>query len=141
MLFIAHSEIGHGATDHITFAGFRPAKVAATHRPRLGADRRLRAVDFLPRRDALRVLAIPYQEHPSHHGAGAADACVVSGAATRFMLRKCAVEPLLRARSSRLLIPLVFGMLVIVPPQSYEQIVDSQNLKASVIRVGSSISI
>ena len=50
---------------------------------------------------------------------------LVSGAATRFMLRKYAVGPLLRARSSRLLVPLVFGMLVIVPPQSYEQIVES----------------
>ena len=50
---------------------------------------------------------------------------LVSGAATRFMLRKYAVGPLLRARSTRLLIPLVFGMLVIVPPQSYEQIVES----------------
>jgi hypothetical protein len=27
MLFIALLEIGHGAKDHITFAGFRPAKV------------------------------------------------------------------------------------------------------------------
>jgi hypothetical protein len=50
---------------------------------------------------------------------------LVSGAATRFMLRKYAIGPLLRARSSRLLIPLVFGMLVIVPPQAYEQIVES----------------
>jgi hypothetical protein len=50
---------------------------------------------------------------------------LVSGAATRFMLRKYAVGPLLRARSSRLLIPLVFGMLVIVPPQAYDQIVES----------------
>ena len=50
---------------------------------------------------------------------------LVSGAATRFMLRKYAVGPLLRARSSRLLIPLAFGMFVIVPPQSYLQIVES----------------
>lgn len=50
---------------------------------------------------------------------------LVSGAATRFMLRKYTVGPLLRARSSRLLIPLVFGMLVIVPPQAYLQIVES----------------
>lgn len=51
---------------------------------------------------------------------------LVSGAATRFMLHKYRVGPLLRARSARLLIPLVFGMLVIVPPQAYEQIVESQ---------------
>ena len=50
---------------------------------------------------------------------------LVWGAATRFMLRKYAAGPLLRARSTRLLIPLVFGMLVIVPPQAYEQIFES----------------
>jgi surface polysaccharide O-acyltransferase-like enzyme len=50
---------------------------------------------------------------------------LVSGAATRFMLRKYPIGALLRARSTRLLIPLVFGMLVIVPPQAYEQIVES----------------
>jgi len=42
-----------------------------------------------------------------------------------FMLRKYAIGPLLRSRSSRLLIPLIFGMLVIVPPQAYDQIVES----------------
>jgi hypothetical protein len=50
---------------------------------------------------------------------------LVSGAATRFMLRKYALGSLLRSRSTRLLIPLIFGMLVIVPPQAYEQIVES----------------
>src|ERR1700680_3752141 len=50
---------------------------------------------------------------------------LVSGAATRFMLGKYAVGPLLRSRSVRLLIPLIFGMLVIVPPQAYDQIVES----------------
>ena len=50
---------------------------------------------------------------------------LVSGAATRFMLRKYAIGPLLRSRSIRLMIPLIFGMLVIVPPQAYEQIVES----------------
>jgi hypothetical protein len=50
---------------------------------------------------------------------------LVSGAATRFMLRKYAIGPLLRSRSFRLLIPLIFGMLVIVPPQAYDQIVES----------------
>ena len=43
---------------------------------------------------------------------------LVSGVATRFMLRKSTLGSLLRARSVRLLIPLVFGMLVIVPPQA-----------------------
>ena len=36
---------------------------------------------------------------------------LVSGVATRFMLRKTAAGALLRSRSWRLLIPLVFGML------------------------------
>jgi hypothetical protein len=50
---------------------------------------------------------------------------LVSGVATRFMLRKYALAPLLRSRSARLLIPLIFGMFVIVPPQAYDQIVES----------------
>jgi hypothetical protein len=50
---------------------------------------------------------------------------LVSGVATRFMLRKTAAGALLRARSSRLLVPLVFGMFVIVPPQAYIQIVEA----------------
>jgi surface polysaccharide O-acyltransferase-like enzyme len=50
---------------------------------------------------------------------------LVSGSATRFMLLKCATGPLLRARSLRLLIPLIFGMVVIVPLQAYDQIVES----------------
>lgn len=50
---------------------------------------------------------------------------LVSGVATRFMLQKSALMPLLRSRSVRLLVPLVFGMLVIVPSQSYLQIVEA----------------
>jgi hypothetical protein len=50
---------------------------------------------------------------------------LVSGAATRFMLAKYTLSPLLRARTGRLLIPLIFGMLMIVPPQTYDQIVES----------------
>jgi hypothetical protein len=50
---------------------------------------------------------------------------LVSGVATRFMLRKVATGALLRSRSSRLLIPLIFGMVVIVPPQAYIQIVEA----------------
>ena len=59
---------------------------------------------------------------------------LVSGAATRFMLRKYAVGPLIRSRSSRLLIPLIFGMLVIVPPQAYDQIVESSRLSRRIPR-------
>jgi len=50
---------------------------------------------------------------------------VVSGVASRFMLGKVPLAAFARARSVRLLIPLIFGMLVIVPPQSYLQIVES----------------
>ena len=50
---------------------------------------------------------------------------LVSGAATRFMLAKFATGSFLRARSVRLLLPLIFGMLVIVPPQAYDQIVEA----------------
>jgi glucan biosynthesis protein C len=48
---------------------------------------------------------------------------LVSGAATSFMLaRSGAVGALLATRAKRLLIPLAFGMLVIVPPQSYFEV-------------------
>ena len=49
---------------------------------------------------------------------------VISGCATRFMLDKMKTGAFLRTRSSRLLIPLVFGMLVVVPPQTYFEIVE-----------------
>lgn len=49
---------------------------------------------------------------------------LVSGAATAFMLKRRSTGELARNRSSRLLIPLVFGMLVIVPPQSYFEVVE-----------------
>jgi len=58
---------------------------------------------------------------------------LVSGVATRFMLRKYPIGPLLRARSVRLLIPLLFGMLVIVPPQAYDQIVESLGYPAGFV--------
>ncbi len=47
---------------------------------------------------------------------------VVSGLATGLMLGR---EGLLRQRARRLLLPLLAGMLVIVPPQSYLQVRDS----------------
>ncbi len=50
---------------------------------------------------------------------------LVAGFATRFMLRKYATGALLQSRTVRLLVPLAFGMLVIVPPQAYLQIVES----------------
>ncbi len=49
---------------------------------------------------------------------------VVSGAATSYMLlRRGANGGLLRERAKRLLLPLLFGVLVIVPPQSYFEVV------------------
>jgi len=49
---------------------------------------------------------------------------LVSGAATRFMLGKYEVGAFARRRSARLLIPLAFGMLVVVPPQSWAEVVE-----------------
>ncbi|NQE65381.1 acyltransferase family protein [Caulobacter sp. RHG1] len=49
---------------------------------------------------------------------------LVSGAATRFLADKSTVGKLTWARISRLLPPLLFAMFVIVPPQSYYQIVE-----------------
>lgn len=49
---------------------------------------------------------------------------MISGVASAFMLKKIRVGTLLKQRSWRLLVPLVFGMLVIVPPQSYFEVVE-----------------
>jgi glucan biosynthesis protein C len=49
---------------------------------------------------------------------------LVSGAATRFMADKTPVGKLTTARIARLLPPLLFAMFVVVPPQSYYQIVE-----------------
>ena len=49
---------------------------------------------------------------------------LVSGAATRFMADKTTVGRLTGARAARLLPPLLFAMFVIVPPQSYYQVVE-----------------
>lgn len=49
---------------------------------------------------------------------------LVSGAATRFMADKMSAGALARSRLARLLPPLVFAMFVIVPPQSYYEIVE-----------------
>jgi hypothetical protein len=47
----------------------------------------------------------------------------ISGVATAFLIGKVP-RGFLRGRSWRLLVPLVFGMLVIVPPQSYYEVVE-----------------
>lgn len=49
---------------------------------------------------------------------------VISGAATRFMMEKVSPGPLARQRSQRLLVPLLFGMLVVVAPQSWAEVVE-----------------
>jgi glucan biosynthesis protein C len=49
---------------------------------------------------------------------------LVSGVATGFLLARQGSARFLGLRSTRLLIPLVFGMLVIVPPQSYLEVVE-----------------
>ena len=48
---------------------------------------------------------------------------LVSGAVTSVMLARRADGAFLRTRSKRLLVPLLFGMLVIVPPQTYVEVV------------------
>jgi glucans biosynthesis protein C len=49
---------------------------------------------------------------------------VVSGAATRFMSERMSPGVLLRSRRVRLVVPLLFGILVIVPPQVFVQVVE-----------------
>jgi surface polysaccharide O-acyltransferase-like enzyme len=49
---------------------------------------------------------------------------LVSGVATGFLLARQGSGGFLKLRSTRLLIPLIFGMLVIVAPQSYLEVVE-----------------
>ncbi|MDP9009607.1 MAG: acyltransferase family protein [Pseudomonadota bacterium] len=49
---------------------------------------------------------------------------LVSGVATGYLLARQGTRHFLGQRSTRLLIPLAFGMLVIVPPQSYLEVVE-----------------
>ncbi|MBB6136308.1 surface polysaccharide O-acyltransferase-like enzyme [Massilia aurea] len=48
----------------------------------------------------------------------------VAGVASHFMLGRLGPRMFLRRRSLRLLVPLLFGMLVIVPPQPYLEVVE-----------------
>ncbi len=50
---------------------------------------------------------------------------LISGVAAGFLARKLATARLVRERSGRLLVPLLFGKLVVVPPQSYFQVVEA----------------
>jgi hypothetical protein len=56
---------------------------------------------------------------------------LVSGVATAYLLERRKAAGFLRSRSVRLLVPLVFGMLVIVPPQSYFEVVEQIQYAAS----------
>jgi glucan biosynthesis protein C len=49
---------------------------------------------------------------------------LVSGVATGYLLDRQGARGFLGSRSVRLLVPLVFGMAVIVPPQSYLEVVE-----------------
>jgi surface polysaccharide O-acyltransferase-like enzyme len=49
---------------------------------------------------------------------------MISGVASSFMLGKISAPAFMRQRSWKLLVPLVFGMLVIVPPQPYFEVVE-----------------
>ena len=52
---------------------------------------------------------------------------MVSGAATSYMLKSGPSLGLLRRRSAQLLLPLVIGMVLVVPPQSYFQVIQKFN--------------
>ncbi|MBT9470714.1 MAG: acyltransferase family protein [Pseudomonadota bacterium] len=58
---------------------------------------------------------------------------LVSGAATRFMADKLSAGGLAKARTARLLPPLLFAVLVIVPPQTYYEIVEKLGYSGSVL--------
>jgi len=56
---------------------------------------------------------------------------LVSGAATRFMADKLSAGGLAKARTARLLPPILLAVFVIVPPQSYYQIVEQLSYTGS----------
>ncbi|MDF2900515.1 MAG: acetyltransferase [Phenylobacterium sp.] len=56
---------------------------------------------------------------------------LVSGAATRFMADKVSAGGLAKARTARLLPPLLLAVFVIVPPQSYYEIVEKLGYSGS----------
>lgn len=56
---------------------------------------------------------------------------VISGAATRFMAARIPAPALAAQRSQRLLIPLAFGMLIVVAPQSWAEVVEKRGYAGS----------
>jgi peptidoglycan/LPS O-acetylase OafA/YrhL len=57
----------------------------------------------------------------------------ISGIATRLMGDKLAVGALATQRSLRLLIPLIFGILIVVPPQSWAEVVEKKGYTGSLV--------
>jgi glucans biosynthesis protein C len=55
---------------------------------------------------------------------------LVSGVATAYIATRMAPGPLARSRTVRLLVPLVFAMLVLIPPQSYFEVVEKAGWQA-----------
>jgi glucan biosynthesis protein C len=49
---------------------------------------------------------------------------LISGVASGFMLTKLSAGKFMRTRSWRLLVPLIFGMVFIVPPQPYFEVIE-----------------
>ena len=58
---------------------------------------------------------------------------LISGVATGYLLDRQGVSGFLGSRSTRLLVPLLFGMAVIVPPQSYLQVVEQAGYAGSYV--------
>lgn len=58
---------------------------------------------------------------------------LIAGAASSFMLAKMNAGRFIRQRSWRLLVPLLFGMLVIVPPQPYFEVVEKVAYQGSYV--------
>lgn len=58
---------------------------------------------------------------------------LIAGAASSFMLVKMSTGRFIKHRSWRLLVPLVFGMLVIVPPQPYFEVVEKVAYQGSYV--------
>ena len=56
---------------------------------------------------------------------------LISGVASRFMLAKISGGQFLRQRSWRLLLPLLFGMAVIVPPQPFFEVIEKLGYSGS----------
>jgi surface polysaccharide O-acyltransferase-like enzyme len=58
---------------------------------------------------------------------------LVSGVATAYLLARQGTQGFLGSRSFRLLIPLVVGMAFIVPPQSYDEVVEKLHYSGSFV--------